>query len=165
MTDALFDFKHSVEGTAARWPLLSLIPHDLPMSLLDEVVSVSDQALLAKVNIHAHSVFVESGGVPSLVGIEYMAQAIAAFAGHKALSEGHAVALGFLVGTRKYRSSGAYFPVGSTLWIRVEQVLVGDNGLSVFECAIKGVDIEVSANLNVFQPEDPEQFLAQSAHQ
>ena len=155
-------FIDSVDGAKSPWPVIELVPHDLPMSLLDEVISVSDNALMARVGVHAQSMFVEPKGVLALVGIEYMAQAIAAFAGHQALSSGGEVALGFLVGTRKYQSNVGFYPVGKSLWIRVERVISGDNGLSVFECAIKGESIDVRANLNVFQPANPEEFLAQA---
>ncbi|MDN3640793.1 hypothetical protein QWY82_18485 [Simiduia curdlanivorans] len=155
-------FIASVAGTASAWPIIDLVPHDLPMSLLDEVISVSENALMAKVSVHSQSLFLEAEGVPALVGIEYMAQAIAAFAGFQALSQGGQVSLGFLVGTRKFLSNVDFFAVDSSLWVRVERVVSGDNGLSVFECTIKGENVAVNANLNVFQPANPEEFLAQA---
>ncbi|BFM12696.1 hotdog family protein [Simiduia litorea] len=155
-------FIASVAGATSPWPVLELVPHGVPMSLLDAVISVSDNALMASVRLHSQSMFAEAEGVPALVGIEYMAQAIAAFAGYQALSQGGQVSLGFLVGTRKFLTNVDFFAVDSRLWIRVERVVSGDNGLSVFECAIKGENVDLSANLNVFQPANPEEFLAQA---
>lgn len=160
--DDLTEFIASVPGRAAQWPLLDLVPHDHPMSLLDAVERVSESELLAKVSLKPDSVFAEADGVPAHVGIEYMAQAVAACAGHAALVQGRQVQLGFLVGTRRYRSNVSHFPFGETLWVHVKELVQGDNGLSVFECQIRSHSLAVSANLNVFQPEDPAQFLAQS---
>lgn len=155
-------FIADAQGEPSAWPLLELVPHDKPMSLLDEVVRVAPGELLAQVTLHRDSVFVEAEGVPAVIGIEYMAQAVAACAGHAALSVGGKVQLGFLVGTRRYRSNCAFFPLNETLWVHVKELVQGDNGLSVFECSIRSERVDISANLNVFQPEDPAQFLAQA---
>ncbi|AFU98579.1 hypothetical protein [Simiduia agarivorans] len=149
-----------IGGTASPWPVLQLVPHDQPMSLLQQVLTVSDKGLVAGVSIESDSPFYESDGVPALVAIEYMAQAVAAYAGHLALSAGGKVELGFLVGTRKYRSNVAFFASGTQLTVCVKPLLKGDNGLSVFDCRVAAEGIEVSANLNVFEPEDPAAFLA-----
>jgi predicted hotdog family 3-hydroxylacyl-ACP dehydratase len=56
--------------------------------------------------------------------------------------------------------SHTYFPIGTHLQVNVQEIVTGDQGLSVFECTLHGPgDISASANINVFQPEDPEQFL------
>lgn len=154
------DMIAEVGGAPSPWPVLALVPHDEPMSLLSEVVTVSDAGLVAGVEITRASPFCEPEGVPALVAIEYMAQAIAAYAGHLALSAGGKVSLGFLVGTRRYQSNVAYFPVASRLWVCVKPLVQGDNGLSVFECRVAANGIEVSANLNVFEPDDAAAFLA-----
>lgn len=149
-----------IGGAASPWPVLQLVPHGQPMSLLQQVLTVSDKGLVAGVAIESDSPFCEAGGVPALVAIEYMAQAVAAYAGHLALGAGGKVELGFLVGTRKYRSNVAFFTPGTDLTVCVKPLLKGDNGLSVFECRVAAEGIEVSANLNVFEPEDPAAFLA-----
>lgn len=148
-----------IGGRPSPWPVLDLVPHDHPMSLLSEVLSVSNRGLVAAVDIDAHSPFCEAEGVPALVAIEYMAQAIAAFAGHQALSAGDVVSLGFLVGSRRFNTNVAFLPAGCRLWVCVKPVLQGDNGLSVFECHLSADAIEISANLNVYQPADPTAFL------
>lgn len=149
-----------IGGAPSPWPVLELVPHDAPMSLLDRVYTVSEAGLVAGLTVRADSPFCEAGGVPALVAIEYMAQAVAAYAGHRALSAGRPVELGFLVGSRRYQASSAFFPVGTPLWVCVKPLVQGDNGLSVFDCRVLTEGIEVSANLNVFQPEDPAAFLA-----
>ncbi|UTA48729.1 hypothetical protein L1F30_04095 [Simiduia sp. 21SJ11W-1] len=160
--DNLATFIEGVAGEPPRWPLPDLVPHAKPMSLLDEVVRIGEGELLAKVTLNPDSVFAGPEGVPAHVGIEYMAQSIAAFAGHAALARGERVQLGFLVGTRRYQSNVAHFAPGETLWVHVQELVQGDNGLSVFECQIRSHTAKLEANLNVFQPEDAAQFLAQA---
>ena len=89
--------------------------------------------------------------VPAWAGIEYMAQAIAAYAGMMAKRAGEPIKLGFLLGTRRYSSNVAEFKVGSTLTVRVEKI-IQDNNLGAFECKIQGAGVEITANLNVYQP-------------
>ena len=129
------------------------------MSLLDEVIEHGEQSLCAQVAITEESLFAEARGVPTWVGIEYMAQAIAAYSGVLARSAGLPVSVGFLVGTRKYTTNQGYFPLGSTLKISVHEELRGDNGLGVFRCDISGSGVVASASLSVFQPKNLDDFL------
>jgi len=89
--------------------------------------------------------------VPAWAGIEYMAQTIAAYVGIKARQANEPIRMGFLLGTRRYSSNVAAFKVGATLTIRAEKIMQ-DDGLGVFDCRIKGEAVEVTANLNVYQP-------------
>ena len=59
----------------------TLVPHAGPMVLLDRVVSVDDENLCAEVRIRADSLFCVAGEVGAWAGLEYMAQAIGAYAG------------------------------------------------------------------------------------
>lgn len=146
-----------------------LVPHAGPMVLLDRVVEVDDNALCATVTIDADSMFYSPGmaGVGSWVGVEYMAQAIAAHAGYLAWRAGRPVQVGFLLGARKYDAAVPAFAVGSTLYVRAALVLRGENGLSAFDCSIAlsgdaGAPALASATLTVFQPEDVEHFLQEN---
>lgn len=113
--------------------------------------------------MRADAPFVDAQGLPAWVGIELMAQTIAAFGGCRARRANQPVKIGFLVGSRRYSASAAYFPIGACLQVAVQELISGDQGLSVFECQLQGLDahsqITASANINVFQPADPEQFL------
>ena len=117
-------------------PVLDLLPHAPPMALLSRTLLVSDEAYEAEVDILESSLFCSQGAVPAWVGIEYMAQAIAAFAGAEALRRGEGVKVGFLLGSREYHCSAPYFKVGSTLSIRVKKVIHDPSGLSVVECRL-----------------------------
>ena len=136
----------------------SLVPHAGIMVLLDRVISVDAESLCAEVMITSHSLFYEvtgdKEGVGAWVGIEYMAQAIAAYAGYHALRQGEKVSIGFLVGTRNYQCNKAFFEKGCILKIHIRCILQADNGISVFECTISDADTEIaSATLNTFLPD------------
>lgn len=136
------------------------VPHSGPMSLLDRVLALSDDWLEAEVTIRPDSTFCDGHAVGGWVGLEYLAQGIAAYAGMRAHKQGTNVKIGFLVGTREYKCSLPSFSVGDHLIIRVEHEYEADNGLSVFNCRMRKNEKEVaSATITVFQPADPTEFL------
>lgn len=139
-----------------------LLPHDSPMILLDSVVEVRDAGLTAQVTVTPESLFADKDGVPAWVGLEYMGQAIAAYAGAHARRRGEPVRIGFLVSTRRYQPDCAYFPQGAQLTVSAESIAESQQGLSVFECSIHGPGIAVSANLNVYQPDNIEIFMREN---
>ena len=142
-----------------------LVPHSGAMVLLDRVLSADAENLCAEVAIHAGSVFYDatSAGVGSWVGIEYMAQAIAAHAGYLARLAGAPVKIGFLLGARRYEAQLPLFVDGSVLQVHVQQALQGENGLGAFECRIEMAGaVLAQAMITVFQPEDAKQFLQES---
>lgn len=149
-------------------PVSDLLPHSGAMVLLDRVVSADDDNLCAEVRIHAGSMLATHEGVGAWVGIEYMAQAIAAHAGWKARGRDQAVKVGFLLGSRKYQAGVPYFTTGSVLRVHVHRVLQGENGLGAFDCRIDAVDAVdtgqgapalATATVTVFQPDNVNQFL------
>lgn len=144
-----------------NYPIDELVPHSGTMSLLDKVVEYGEDWLTAEVTISPETLFLTNDAVPAWVGVEYMAQTIAAFAGILAKTHQQDVKLGFLLGTRKYTTSVSSFPIGTRLIIRVEKELQSDDGLGVFNCSIDADNISVTARLNVFQPKDAEQFFEQ----
>ena len=149
--------------------IAELVPHDGPMVLLGPVLDAGEQHLCAEVRISADSVFADADGVGAWVGIEYMAQAIAAHAGLLARERGEAVRVGFLLGARRYQCDRAQFALGSVLHVHVQHVLQGENGLAAFECRIAdgadGVDGSdlAKATITVFQPDNVNEFLQRSS--
>lgn len=129
----------------------ALIPHSGSMVLLDRIIDYDDNGLTAELVVRGDGLLGDHEAVPAWGGIEYMAQAIAAYAGVMARQANEPVRLGFLLGTRRYSSNVAAFKVGLTLTVRVEKILQ-DDSLGVFDCRILGADVEVTANLNVYQP-------------
>jgi predicted hotdog family 3-hydroxylacyl-ACP dehydratase len=143
----------------------SLVPHSGAMSLLGRFVRADEESLVAQVEIAPDSMFCVDGAVGAWVGVEYMAQAVAAHAGWCALGRGEPVRVGFLLGSRKYACSVASFPVGSELTIHVRRALQGENGLGAFDCRIEdGSGHELAtATITVFQPPNVEEFLQRSS--
>ena len=131
--------------------IADLIPHTGQMIFLDRVISFDPSSLSAELVVRDDCLLGDSKIVPSWTGIEYMAQAIAAYAGIQSKQAGEPIKLGFLLGTRRYLTNISCFNVGTRLTITVTKI-IQDDKLSVFDCKIYGEDIEISANLNVYQP-------------
>lgn len=132
-----------------------LLPHSGPMVLLDQLVAADDESLCAEVRVREDSLFYVDGAVGGWVGLEYMAQAIGAFAGYSARLRGEPVRIGYLLGTRHYECKQASFTLGSRLKIYVKRVLQSADGLAAFDCRIDDENgLVASANLTVFQSAD-----------
>ena len=134
-------------------PVSELLPHDPPMVLLDRVLSFDESSLVAEVTIRPDSVLCDKSGVPGWVGIEYMAQSVAAHAGAMARQRGGTPVIGYLLGTRSYKSAVSDFPIGASLIIVVEQLFV-EMGLGAFACRIDMGETVAEAKINVYQPDD-----------
>ena len=129
-----------------------LVPHAGKMMLLNRVVEFEPEIMVAEVIAGSGGLFAESGTVPAWVGIEYMAQTVAALGGMKRRLAGKPITLGFLLGTRRYECNVDNFPVGTVLTVSVRRIMQ-DQGLGVFDCQMTGEGISASAKLNVYQPE------------
>lgn len=148
------------EETLALIDIETAIPHSGPMSLLDHISHFEPGKLLAQVTLTNASSFAEDFGVPGWIGIEYMAQAVAAYAGREAQLEGRRIEIGFLVGSRRYQCLCDQFPLHQLLTIEVLETLRDPEGLSVYSCRILSDTTELaSAKLNVYSPEDADEFL------
>lgn len=141
--------------------LEKLLPHRLPMLLLTKAVDYDDSFASAIVHISDSSAFfdVALGGVPSWVGMEYMAQTIGIWAGNRQLSQGIPVQPGFLLGCRRFECNAAVFPVGSTLSLSARLAYYDDNGLGAFDCLIEAPGIQASAQIKAFLPGNPRDFV------
>jgi predicted hotdog family 3-hydroxylacyl-ACP dehydratase len=148
MTDAI--------DTDGRWPAHPMddwVPHRGPMSLLDGVERVDEEAIVARVAVPAAGLFASAAGVPAWVGIEYMAQAVAAWSGARARSAGGSPRIGFLLGTRRYEARVPLFAAGAQLRVEARCELIGDNGLGMFDCRITQDGRELATGrLSVYEP-------------
>lgn len=137
-----------------------VVPHRGRACLLDEVLHWDEDRIETTLVVPADGVFVGPDGVPAWIGIEYMAQAIAAWAGCRARSEGRPPRLGFLLGSRRYSSTRPLFPSGTRLLVHARRELMGDNGLGMFACRIEADgETWVEANVSVFEPADAQAYL------
>ena len=131
-----------------------ILPHRPPMLLLEDVIAHDADKVTATLTIAEHSRFFAAGkGVPAYVGLEYMAQACGAYAGALGRTAGEEPKIGYLLGTRDFESSVAFFPEGARLSVTA-LVLYRDAELGSFQCQIAiGDKVVASARLAVFQPD------------
>ncbi|MGZ4960457.1 MAG: ApeP family dehydratase [Methylomonas sp.] len=150
--DSPADFPYAVEA---------LLPQSRSMVLLDRVVEVGESHIVVELIVRDDGLF--SGAdhtVPAWVGLEYMAQTVAAFSGYQRKCRGQDIQLGFLLGTRHYQSAAGSFPCGIRLMVRAEKIIEAANDMSVFDCAIEGDGIRATSRLNLMMPHDSKKFLA-----
>src|SRR3954468_20060608 len=119
----------------------ALIPHRGAMRLLDRVLEVDDDRVLAEVDVPFDGLFVRDGAVPAWIGIEYMAQAVAACAGMRARQSGGAPRgglrargggaprAGLRPGRRRYEAHCDGFASGARLQVEARCEIMGGNGL------------------------------------
>ncbi|GLS83162.1 3-hydroxydecanoyl-ACP dehydratase [Paraferrimonas haliotis] len=135
-------------------PIEALLPHSAPMILLDEVLDCNEQEICCGVTISEQGVFydVHKQGVAAHVGIEFMAQAIGAAAGIKALSTDKPIQVGLLLGGRRYQDQGKVYPLGAVLKVYAKQVML-DEHMGVYQCRIEYQgEVVASAQLNTYRP-------------
>jgi predicted hotdog family 3-hydroxylacyl-ACP dehydratase len=132
------------------------------MILIDGLDEFTNDSATCWLDIDEQSAFYQTdkSAVPAYIGIEYMAQSIAAFAGAKALEQGKPVQIGFLLGSRKYQQTQNFFKNGSHLKVKIVELHNEPSGLGVYSCEILNQeDIIASAQVNVFLPPDPQYFV------
>jgi predicted hotdog family 3-hydroxylacyl-ACP dehydratase len=141
------------------YSVAELVPHSGKMSLLSDIVDYGEDWLQAAVVITPGSTFADHEGVPAWIGLEYMAQTIAAYSGLQERLHGGKPRIGFLLGARKYSCNVERFAMGQRLLLKVIPEVLGGNGLNVFSCELHGDGVSASAVVNVFQPADADRFL------
>ncbi len=142
-------------------PLEELMPHRRPMILLDRLVEAGETTAICEVDIRAGVPFSDATGVPSYVGIEYMAQTIAVFSGCQRRNKGEPIEVGFLLGTPRFTSYCAVFQFGTTLRVQVTHVW-GEQQLARFECSIQNAQtgqLLQKADLSVFKPQNMDAIM------
>lgn len=135
------------------------------MVLLDRIVEATEPHIVCEVTVQVDSPFCDGAAVPGWVGIEYMAQAVGALAGWRALEKQLPVRIGFLVGTRQYQSHVSHFRVGEVLRITADEEVMADDGLVAMRCTIHDAAgaLLAEAALLVFQPDDLDAYLQRAS--
>lgn len=129
-----------------------LLPHGSSIILLERVIAFDEDSMTAEVVVHDDALFGDTESIPAWLGIEYMAQTVAAHSGMMCKLAGKPLNLGFLLGTRRYYCNVDRFSAGTVLTVTVKR-LIQDQGLGVFDCYITAEGISASAKLNVYQPD------------
>jgi predicted hotdog family 3-hydroxylacyl-ACP dehydratase len=133
-----------------------VIPQKEGMKLIDRIIEFSDEQIVCESIIQKNNLFYDSkiNGVYSWVGVEFMAQAIAAYAGCSKYQENtnNKHSIGFLLSVRKFSTTQDYFKCDDKLIIKAEKIYLSD-GVGVFlgEIIINKKTI-ASAKLNTYQP-------------
>ena len=155
----------TLDNSKKIYDLETLLPHRAPIVLLSEVVDYDETFASALIHITTASPFfdTELGGVPSWVGMEYMAQTIGIWAGHQQLINNKPVQAGFLLGCRSYDCNSGVFPAGCTLQLSTQPVYLDDSGIGAFDCMIVCVSdsdtIQATAQIKAFRPQEPKDFV------
>jgi predicted hotdog family 3-hydroxylacyl-ACP dehydratase len=141
-------------------PLDELISHRAPMQLIDRIVEISETHAIAQTGIRADSLFFSPGrGVPAYVGLEIMAQTIAAIDGMARRNAGQPPKIGFLLGCRRYTVAHEMFEENDLLTTFATMVFT-DGAMFSFDCRIERAGEEIAkASLNVYAPSDPQTLL------
>ena len=151
----------SADRNDGTWPPHAMdawVPHRGAMSLLDTVEHCDGEGIEARVRVPAGGLFEGADGMPAWVGIEYMAQAIAAWSGARARTGGGSPRIGYLLGSRRYEAAVPAFEPGAELRVFAQCELMGDNGLGMFDCRIEcDGRVLASGRLSVFEPQDQDQ--------
>ena len=143
-------------------PIENYVPHRGVMLLLDRLLQAYGEIAVAQVIVPRDGLFLQDAGMPAWVGLEYMAQTVAAWAGWQATQAQQPVKLGFLLGSRKYEAHCSHFVPGAVLHVHVRNELVSDNGLGMFDCQIKlaGEDtVLAAARVSVYEPADGSAYI------
>lgn len=135
-------------------PIAPYVPQTQGMCLLARLLEVDDAGLCAEARPGRDDLFTTRAGIPAWVGLEWMAQAVAAWAGWHAAGRGEPPALGLLIGTRRFATDQAHFALETAYRVRVRLEYRADNGLGHFRGAIVDGDGRslAEADLTVFEP-------------
>ncbi|QJD59191.1 hypothetical protein HG264_09875 [Pseudomonas sp. gcc21] len=138
------------------------VPHQRRMCLLDRLLDVGDEHLRAEVIPDPDDLFASDTGIPGWVGLEWLAQAVAAWAGVQRVTGGAQPAVGFLLGTRRYHSSVSSFAFDEPVTVEVFLDFRAENGLGAFRGQLLDIHNQIiaTATLNVFQPDSDEALAA-----
>lgn len=143
-------------------PITDILPHRGTMLFIDTIAHFSPISTTCSYQPQAEAWYADDeGNMPAWMGLEIMAQTIAAHVCMSAIASGEVPKMGALLGTRSYQSSVASFIAGTPLNIEALLEFRDDNGLGAYECYIKADGQNIaSATLKVFEPKDFDQFIA-----
>lgn len=142
-------------------PIESILPHRGTMLLLAGVESWDDEFLAAVAHVDPAAWYADTrGNMPAWIGIELMAQAIAAHVGLLSTRAGQPARPGVLLGSRKYEASVPAFEQGQPLRVEARELLRGAEGHGAYECTISaGGQPLAHAIIKVYQPTDFQAFI------
>ncbi len=151
---ALYLVKGQEMSERFPYSIEELLPHTAPMILIDQIVAHQEDFIHTIVTIHNESPFFESGGVPSYIAFEYMAQTIGIWNGLFARKNNKEPKIGFLLGSRQINLEVSSFKKGDVLNV-YGKLQYNDGEMASFDCWLESDEKKIAqANLNVFQPKN-----------
>ena len=142
-------------------PIEQLLPHRYGMLLVDRLVAWDATSATVSASPHENTWYAEAGGMPSRIGIELIAQAIAAHVSVIAWSKDEPAKRGVLLGARTYRATQPYFAPGSALTVKAIRAFSDDSGMGAYDGSIDQDGTQIAkARILVFEPRDFEVFIA-----
>ena len=134
-------------------PIATLLPHAGPMCLLERVTEHQRSHTVCSVDPSRSALLAApDGSVPVWVGLEYMAQCIAAHGGLVARALGEPLRPGVLLGSRRLRFGVGRFASDRELRVTARHHR-GERGLVSFDCEVReasGGPPLVEGRLNVY---------------
>ncbi|PMS19107.1 beta-hydroxyacyl-ACP dehydratase [Trinickia dabaoshanensis] len=148
-------------GDSAFPPIEDVLPHRGTMRLVDEIVACSDDAVTVLASVAPEAWYADAhGAMPAWLGIELMAQAIAAHVGLNAMRAGGRARPGVLLGASRYEAHSPSFAAGARLRIEAKELLKSEQGHGAYDCTIADADrCLAQAVVKVFQPNDFQAFI------
>ncbi|CAE6701433.1 hypothetical protein R69927_03226 [Paraburkholderia domus] len=142
-------------------PIEAIIPHRGTMLLIDAVNTFSEDTLSARATVRSDAWYADAdGAMPAWIGIELMAQTIAAHVALLAMRGGGRARPGVLLGSRSYKARQPSFASGAQLLIHATELLRSEEGHAAYECTIHHGDVCCAeAVIKVFQPPDFQSFI------
>jgi len=131
-----------------------LLAHRPPMLLLESILAADDRHCTARVRVDPGAWYaLPDGSAPGWLGLEWMAQTIAAYSGHRNQGQGRPPKPGYLLGTRRYQCDRPSFPAGAVLEVDAAMSDADPAGISAFQCEIRDRGVTVAqAVLKVYEP-------------
>ena len=131
-----------------------LIKHRRGMLLIDEVLSYNDDTITTQLTIKKDTTFLQDGQVPAWVGVEYVAQSVAALSGMRAHHLCEEAKIGLLLSCRRYKSNRSAFNLGEVLIIHVDEEF-NDGNMGAYTCSISINDETIaSLTLSAYIPDN-----------
>jgi predicted hotdog family 3-hydroxylacyl-ACP dehydratase len=145
-------------------PIDELLPHRGTMQLLSQVLAYADETLSASAQVDGTAWYADAdGAMPAWIGIELMAQAIAAHVALRSRLEGKPMQPGVLLGARRLDIAVQAFASDTLLRIDVHETIKVDGGHGAYDCAVRAAAPDspalATAVVKVYQPDNFQQFM------
>jgi predicted hotdog family 3-hydroxylacyl-ACP dehydratase len=119
-------------------PIEELLTHRGNMLLIDHVLSFDQAGIRVAATVDGDAWYANAqGAMPAWIGIELMAQAIAALVGLAAHTKNLPPKQGLLLGTRNFTAQLPAFAQNKTLIIAAREIFQEENGLGAFDASIE----------------------------